>query len=83
MVKRPPGAGTRKAGPKFQHAAVPSPLSRFSAAIAEPSAAFAKAAVSKSSLGSSRLARGLVEVIFFLLRRLGGEGLTTVQSTSS
>ena len=80
------GCCHRKAGPEHQHAAVPSPLSRLTAAIAEPCAAFAKAAVSKPSFGCSRRARGLVAVGFWLdpwaLRRLGGEGLTKARAAS-
>ena len=65
---------------------MPSLLSRLTAAIAELSAAFAKAAVSEPSFGCSRRARGLVAVSLLLdawaLRRLGGEGLTKLRSAS-
>ena len=90
VAKPPPGAGTvtpREAGPgSHEHAAVPSLLSRLAAAAAEPSAAFARAAVSKPSSSCSRAARGLAGASFLLdplaLRRLGGEGLTRVGSAS-
>lgn len=82
------GLGHGEAGPGSQeHAAVPSLLSRLAAAAAEPSAAFARAAVSKPSGSScSRAARGLAGASFSLdplaLRRLGGEGVTRVGSAS-
>ena len=77
----------REAGPgSHEHAAVPSLLSRLAAAAAEPSAAFARAALSKPSSSRSRAARGLAGASFLLdplaLRRLGGEGLTRVGSAS-
>ena len=84
----PCGTGSpREAGPgSHEHAAVPSLLSRLAAAAAEPSAAFARAAVSKPSSSRSRAARGLAGASFLLdplaLRRLGGEGLTRVGSAS-